>query len=163
MSDDKENPERRSASEDGHVPAASRRLRRLLAEVPTLFPCRYACLIHPRRRAGEHGFGVITLSGESLPLSVTMLTSLRKVPTLYEGRAPVMVGPAEARDSVIPSDDGEWSVPLPVARLTMRLLPIDDPDDEAPEPRGTDQIVTPATDGPQITLLCATRPSGWPV
>lgn len=162
MSDDDERPDRRSTSPDGHAPAVSRRLRRLLAEVPTIFPCMYACLIHPRRRAGEQGFGVITLSGESLPLSVAMLATLRKVPTLLEGRAPVVVGPVEAKDSLITAADGHWSVPLPVARFTMRLLPVDDSDDEAPKAEGTDQVVTPSTDGPQVTLLCATRPAGWP-
>ncbi len=162
MSDEDEHPDRRSASEDGLAPAVSRRLRRLLAEVPTIFPCLYACLIHPRRRAGEQGFGVITLSGESLPLSVAMLATLRKVPTLLEGRAPVVVGPAEAKDSLIQAADGHWSVPLPVAQLTMRLLPMDDSDEETAEPEGTDQVVTPSNDGPQITLLCATRPGGWP-
>jgi hypothetical protein len=165
MSDGDWPPERRSASSEGQVPDVSRRLRRLLAQLPTPFPCRYACFIHPRRRQGEQGFGVITLAGESLPLTVTMLDGLRQVPTLFEGRAPVIVGPAQTRDAVIPSEDGEWSVPLPVNRFAMRLLPDDDPDDpDAPSPRGRneEQIVTPTPEGPQLTLLCANRPVGWP-
>lgn len=155
-------PERRSASPEGQVPEVSRRLRRLLADVPTPFPCQYACFIHPRRRQGEHGFGVITLAGESLPLTVTMLEGLRKVATLFEGRAPVVIGPAQTRDSVIPSEDGEWAVPLPVTRFAMRLLPNDDPEDPAPPEREEEQVVTSTAEGPQLTLLCANRPVGWP-
>jgi len=155
-------PDRRSASDDNHVPAVSRRLRQLLAEMPTPFPCHYACFIHPRRRQGERGFGVITLAGESLPLTVTMLEGLREVATLFEGRGPVIVGPAQARDTVIPSDDGEWGVPLPVNRFAMRVLPIEDPDDPTSSEPGDEQTVTPTAEGPQLTLLCAKRPEGWP-
>ena len=162
MSDDAQ-PDRPARSSDGRVPAVSQRLQKLLAEVPTPFPCRYACHIHPRRRQGEHGFGVITLAGESLPFSVAMLASLRHVPTLFEGRAPVVLGPADATDSMVRSEEGTWSVPLPVPRFLMRLLPnSDSEDDEAVEQEGSDQLVTPTQDGPEINLLCATKPAGWP-
>ncbi|MGE0442284.1 MAG: hypothetical protein AB7L66_11285 [Gemmatimonadales bacterium] len=140
----------------------SRRLRRLLADVPTRFPCHYACFIHPRRRQGEQGFGVITLAGESLPLTVTMLEDLRRVPTLFEGRAPAVIGPAQHRDAVIPSDDGEWAVPLPVNRFTMRLLADDDEEGLLPKSNDEQHLVIPTSDGPQLTLLCSHRPDGWP-
>lgn len=163
MSDREPGPDRPARSTDGRVPAISLRLQKLLAGVPTPFPCRYACHIHPRRRLGEHGFGVITLAGESLPLSVTMLASLRHVPTLFEGRAPVLVGPAAPEDSVVPAEDGTWSVPLPVPGFLIRLLPMaEDDDDETAEREGNDQLVTPSHDGPEINLLCARRPEGWP-
>jgi len=161
MSEPDPGPDRPSRSTDGHVPAVSQRLQKLLAEVPTPFPCRYACHIHPRRRQGEKGFGVITLAGESLPLSVDMLASLRQVPTLFEGRAPVVVGPADSEDSVV--REGTWTVPLPVPGFLMRLLPTSDTEDEETTAReGTDQLVTPAQDGPEINLLCANKPAGWP-
>src|SRR6187399_2848943 len=145
MSDPDPPPERPARSSDGRVPAVSQRLQKLLAEVPTPFPCRYACHIHPRRRQGEKGFGVITLAGESLPLSVDMLASLRQVPTLFEGQAPVVVGPADSEDSVV--REGTWTVPLPVPGFLMRLLPTSDTEDEETTAReGTDQLVTPAQD-----------------
>jgi hypothetical protein len=163
MSDPDPPPERPARSSDGRVPAVSQRLQKLLAEVPTPFPCRYACHIHPRRRLGEQGFGVITLAGESLPLSVSLLADLRQVPTLFEGRAPVVVGPADAEDTIVRAEEGSWSVQLPVSRFLMRLLPTSDEDaDETAETEGTDQLVTPTHDGPEINLLCATKPAGWP-
>jgi len=163
MSDPDPRPDRPARSNDGRVPAISLRLQKLLAECPTPFPCRYACHIHPRRRLGESGFGVITLGGESLPLSVSLLATLRHVPTLFEGRAPVVVGPAEPEDSVVRADDGTWSVPLPVPGFLMRLLPVaDDDDDETATPDGKDQLVMPSLEGPEINLLCAGRPAGWP-
>ena len=161
MSEPDPGPDRPSRSPDGRVPAVSQRLQKLLAEVPTPFPCRYACHIHPRRRLGEHGFGVITLAGESLPLSVDMLASLRDVPTLFEGKSPVVVGPADSEDSMV--HEGAWSVPLPVPGFLMRLLPTSDTeDDETAAREGTDQLVRPAHGGPEFNLLCANRPSGWP-
>lgn len=156
-------PEKRSTAPDGMVPAVGQRLRRLLADLPTPFPCHYACFIHARRRQGEQGFGVITASGESLPLTVTMLRSLRRVPTLFEGRARVMVGPGESEDTLIPGGDGgdgaTWAVPLPVSSLSLRMGP-HEPEGGA-EP-GAEQLITPTAVGPQLTLLCATRPEGWP-
>ena len=72
---------RRSPAQDGMVLAVRDHLKTLLANIPTPFPCHFACFIHPRRRAGEHGFGTITLAGESLPLTVMLLESLRRMPT----------------------------------------------------------------------------------
>ncbi len=155
-------PEQRSSSPDGIVPAVGQRLRRLLSELPTPFPCTYACFIHARRRQGEQGFGVITAAGESLPLTVTLLRSLRRVPTLFEGRARVMVGPGESEDTLVPGGDGEgaaWAVPLPVNRFSLRMGH-GEPEGEALP--GAEQLITPTADGPQMTLLCATRPEGWP-
>ena len=163
MADSDRSPERRASSPDGMVPAVGQRLRRLLADVPTPFPCSYACFIHARRRQGEQGFGVITVSGESLPLTVAMLTTLREVPTLFEGRARVIIGPGDEEDSLIPGGEGgDWAVPLPVSRLTLRMPPDDSDDIPATQPEQIDQILTPTGDGPQLTLLCAARPAGWP-
>lgn len=157
MADGEWSPERRGASPDGIVLAVRDHLRRLLAGTPTPFPCRYACYLHSRRRCGERGFGVITLSGESLPLTVTMLEHLRLVPTLLEGRAPVVVGPGDQEDALIPAGDaGGWSVPLPVLRISIRL------GDERDESAGPAQVLMPSLEGPQLTLLCANRPVGWP-
>jgi len=152
--------ERRSDSPDGMVPAVGERLRRLLAEIPTPFPCRYACFIHARRRQGEQGFGVITSAGESLPLTVRMLQSLRRVPTLFEGRARVVLGPSDDEDALIPGDaTGDWHIPLPVVRISLRMGP---GEQEGETGWGAEQVLTPTADGPQMTLLCATRPPGWP-
>ena len=163
MSDDEKYPERRLSS-GGFAPAVAHRLRQLLEQLPTPFPCKYACFIHPRRRSGEEGFGVITLAGESLPLSVEMLASLRQVPTLLEGRAPVVVGPADPADVMIPGEMGHWSGPQPVPRFLMRLLPVVD---ESGQPEGgeanpTDQVMGADNGWPQVTLLCLSRPAGWP-
>jgi hypothetical protein len=149
--------DRRSESTDGSAPAVGSRLRRLLADLPTPFPCDYACFIHARRRQGEHGFGVITVTGESLPLTVAMLRSLRRVPTLFEGRTRVVIGPGDQEESMIPAPDGAgWGVQLPVAHLSMRMGIEDAPG------WGPEQVLTPTAEGPQLTLLCEGRPAGWP-
>jgi hypothetical protein len=140
------------------------KLRRALEQLPTPFPCKYACFIHLRRRSGEEGFGVITLAGESLPLTVEMLAGLRQVPTLYEGRSPVVIGPADPVDVTISEHGGSWSVPLPVPRFLMRMLPIVEENEAGgyDEHAATDQVVSAESGWTQISLLCASRPAGWP-
>jgi hypothetical protein len=143
-------PDRRATSPDGIVEVVRQRLRRLVADTPTPFPCRYACFIHPRRRPGERGFGVITLGGESLPLTVTMLETLSVTPTLFEGRARAVIRPDTDRDTEVAERGGSWTVPLPVTAISMQLRD------------GEPQVLRPTIEGPQVTLLCATRPEGWP-
>lgn len=168
MADGDSAPERRSRTPDGNAPAVGQRLRQLLAEMPTPFPCRYACFIHARRRHGEQGFGVITAAGESLPLTVEMLRSLERVPTLFDGRARVVVGPGNQEDTLIPAGEGgAWSVPLPVTRIVLRTRRTDPAEEgdgggEGPVEWRTEQLLVPTADGPQMTLLCEARPAGWP-
>ena len=163
MSED-EKPEERRSTEPGYTPAIAHKLRQALDHLQTPFPCKYACFIHPRRRSGEQGFGVITLAGESLPLSVEMLASLRQIPTLLEGRAPVVIGPADPEDVMVPYSGGKWQGPQPVPRFLMKMLPIvEDNEWEANRASAPTEQVMKANEGfPQMTLLCASRPAGWP-
>lgn len=156
MTDSNSPAERRVNSPDGLVLVVRDHLRKRLVITPTPYPCHYACFIHPRRREGERGFGVITLSGESLPLSVTMLESLRRMPTLLDGTASVVVGPVDEEEAVVPARPGEaWQELLPVSRLVVRRGVGGARDD-------TGTALTATTEGPQLTLLCAERPVGWP-
>jgi hypothetical protein len=151
----------RRTAPDGIVHAVRLHLHRLLAETPTPFPCQYGCFIHPRRRRGERGFGVITPSGESLPLTVAMLQAWERVPTLLEGRTVAVVSAVDAEDALIPAgDEGSWAVPLPVTRIAIRL---GTSASVAEARKGPQQILTPSMEGPQLTFLCAERPEGWPV
>lgn len=134
-------------------------LRNLLTSVATPFPCRYACFLHPRRRAGEHGFGAITLAGESLPLTVTLLESLRRMPTLLEGTDPVVLGAADEEDTLV--SGAEWQEPLPVSRI-MLWHGVDASVGANGLRQRTGVLLTPKATGPQLILLCAERPVGWP-
>ncbi len=160
MSDEQRPSERRSISTDGFVPAVGQRLRNLLAEVTTEFPCRYALFIHPRSRGGDQGFGVITMSGESLPLTVALLESLRQVPTLFDGHARLVVGPGDDQDVFVPAGDGtERTAPLEVQRISVRISQRE----PGGEPGiGQEHVLRSSARGPQLTLLCAARPAGWP-
>ena len=137
-------------------------LQNILGQTRTPFPCRFACLIHPRRRAGEHGFGVITASGESLALTVTLLESLRRMPTLLEGTDPVVLGAADEEDALVPGNArAEWQEPLPVNRI-MLWHGVDAGTSAGSLRNRTGIMLTPKAAGPQLTLLCAERPVGWP-
>jgi hypothetical protein len=152
----------RRRTQDGMVTTVRDHLRTLVSTVPTAFPCRYACFIHPRRRVGEHGFGVITLAGESLPLTVTLLESLRRMPTLLEGTDPVVVGAADEEDSLVPGTPrADWQEPLPVTRI-MLWHGVDAGSGTSALRQRTGVMLTPKATGPQLILLCAERPIGWP-
>lgn len=162
MVEPREGDNRRSRSQDGIVVVVRDHLQNLLGQSKTAFPCRFACLIHPRRRAGEHGFGVITASGESLPLTVTLLESLRRMPTLLEGTDPVVLGAADEEDALVPGNSQEeWQEPLPVNRIMLWHGVAAGTSASALKNR-TGIMLTPKAAGPQLTLLCAERPVGWP-
>lgn len=151
--------ERRIQAGQGIVTTVRDRLRTALEGTPAPFACNYAFLVHPRRRLGEHGFGVITLAGESLPLSVTMLEALESVPTLVDGLTPVTMGPAEPVDWKAPREVGtSWQEILPVTRVALWY------GEHRPGMalRSTGNILVAGQAGPQLVVFCATRPEGWP-
>jgi hypothetical protein len=162
MEEPRPDENRRSRSQDGIVVVVRDHLQNVLGHTRTPFPCRFACLIHPRRRAGEHGFGVITAAGESLPLTVTLLESLRRMPTLLEGTDPVVLGAADEEDALVPGDSrADWQEPLPVNRI-MLWHGVDAGTSTNALKNRTGIMLTPKAAGPQLTLLCAERPVGWP-
>jgi hypothetical protein len=153
---------RRSNTEDGMVVAVRDHLRSIIAKREPPFPCTYAFYVHPRRRTGEQGFGVITLAGESLPLTVTMLESLKRMPTLLEGVNPVVLGAADEEDVLVPGTPrGDWHEPLPVTRFMLWHGVLAGPDARALRNR-TGITLSPTVSGPQLTFLTAERPVGWP-
>ena len=152
--------ERRAQTGRGVVISVRDRLRTALEGAPTPIACSYAFLMHPRRRLGEHGFGVITLAGESLPLSVEMLGALERVPSLVDGLTPVTLGPAEPLDWKAPREAGTpWQEILPVTRVALWY----GDHRQASRPiRSTGSILVAWQSGPQLVVFCATRPEGWP-
>src|ERR1041384_2131131 len=153
---------RRTANPDGMVVVVRDHLRTLLMRTATPFPCSYACFVHPRRRAGEQGFGVITLAGESLALTVIMLESLKRMPTLLEGVNPVVLGAADEEDVLVLGEQASgWREPLPVNRLMLwqGVTPGGEPESLQAQ---SGILLSPRVGGPQLTLLCAQRPTGWP-
>lgn len=143
----------------GVVTTVRDRLRVALRETTTPFPCSYAFLIHPRRREGEDGFGVITLAGESLPLSVRMLAALERIPSLIDGLSPVTLAPAEPFDWTAPRDPGtSWNEVLPVNRIAVWH----GPRSERISTHATGTYLAASHRTPQLVVFCQTRPEGWP-
>ena len=151
--------ERRTRSDEGVVATVRDRLVSALRTATTPFPCGYAFLIHPRRREGEDGFGVITLAGESLPLSVRMLAALERVPSLIDGLSPVTLAPAEPFDWTAPRDPGtSWNEVLPVNRIAVWH----GPRTERVSIHATGTYLAASARSPQLVVFCQSRPEGWP-
>ena len=152
--------ERRSPAAGGIVTTVRDRLHAALEGTPTPFPCSYAFLIHARRREGEHGFGVVTLAGESLPLSVAMLSSLERTASLIDGLSPVVLGPAEPFDWSAPKAAGaSWNEILPVTRIALWY---GQQRADVAAQRATGTFLVAGQHGPQLVVFCGTRPEGWP-
>lgn len=162
MDHGQERRNRRGGTQDGVVVAVRDHLHTVLDGVSPPYPCHFACFIHPRRRAAEEGFGVITLSGESLPLTVTLLESLKWMPTLLDGTDPVVLAAADEEDVLVPGRPvGGWPEPLPVNRI-MLWHGVKPGSELRAMKHQTGIMLTPAKGGPQLTLVCAERPTGWP-
>lgn len=150
---------RRTPTSEGVVVLVRDHLRTVLARTATPFPCRYACLIHPRCRQGERGFGVITLAGESLALTVALLESLRRMPTLLEGTDPVVLAAADDEDTLVLGPDGPETAPVDRIMLWHGVAAGTSPRELR---NRTGVTLRPTTAGPRLTLLAAERPVGWP-
>ena len=103
-----------------------------------------------------------TLAGESLPLTVIMLESLKRMPTLLEGVNPVVLGAADEEDVIVAGEPpAAWREPLPVNRVMLwqGVTPGAEPSELQAQ---SGILLSPRVGGPQLTLLCAERPVGWP-
>jgi hypothetical protein len=93
-----------------------------------------------------------------------MLASLRQVPTLLEGRAPVVISPADPEDVLVPYSEGKWQGPQPVPRFLVKILPLDEGNEwnAGAQSTSADEVMKADQGFLQMTLLCASRPAGWP-
>jgi hypothetical protein len=167
--------ERRSVGPDGVVHAVRGMLDAAVAQArAATLPWNYAALLHPRRRLAERGFGVITLRGESLPLTAALLGGLAAGPIWVPAAGFVLVEAATTTGEAIDS---------PVEQLVLRAAP-----DGAPIPPGLARALaaseaaarengTPPDEPPRLELpatlraatatrtlilLAEARPRGWP-
>ena len=166
--------ERRSIGSDGLVHAVRGMLDAAVAQArAATLPWNYAALLHARRRLGERGFGVITLRGESLPLTRGLLAGLEAGPIWVPGAGFVAV------EGATTTDQGEES---PIEQLVLQAA------DPHPMPPGLAQTLAaseaasrepgtapeepPALELPAtlhaatvtrtLILLSEARPRGWP-
>jgi hypothetical protein len=167
--------DRRSVGNDGIVHAVRGMLEATVAQaLAATLPWNYAALLHPRRRMGERGFGVITLRGESLPLTPGLLSGLSAGPIWVPAVGFVTV------EAATTTDEGGHA---PVEELVLRVA-----DHGPPVPPGLAQALaaseaaarengSPPDEPPPLTLpatlhaatatrtlilLSETRPRGWP-
>ncbi|HEY8106541.1 MAG TPA: hypothetical protein VIE46_10555 [Gemmatimonadales bacterium] len=167
--------DRRSVDNDGLVHAVRGMLEAAVAQAQAAtLPWTYAALLHPRRRVGERGFGVITLRGESLPLTPALLSGLSAGPIWVPAVGFVLV------EAGLSAGEGGES---PVEHLVLRAA-----EDGAPIPPGLAQALAaseaatrengaPPDEPPPLTLpatldaatavrtlilLAKARPRGWP-
>ncbi len=170
--------DRRSVGNDGLVHAVRGMLEAAVAQArAATLPWNYAALLHARRRLGERGFGVITLRGESLPLTPALLSGLSAGPIWVPAVGFVLVEAATTTDS---TDEGDES---PVEQLVLRAA-----EDGVAIPPGLAQALAaseaatrengaPPDEPPRLELpatldaatatrtlilLAEARPRGWP-
>jgi hypothetical protein len=130
-------------------------------------PCRYAVFIHPRRRFGEDGFGIITLRGESLLLTRDLLMNLVDVPAWLPKGRPVAVIPDQSEAAPEPTAQqggspagGTWTAAPAVRRIRVEARQAgDDTRDEGEPAPG---LMDSETERRAVAILTASRPVGWP-
>jgi hypothetical protein len=167
--------DRRSVGNDGLVHAVRGMLDAAVAQArAATLPWNYAALLHPRRRVGERGFGVITLRGESLPLTPALLSGLSAGPIWVPAVGFVLVEAATTTDEGDQSPveqlvlrAAQHGVPIPPA-LAQALAASEaatrengSPADEPP-PLALPATLHAATAIRTVILLAEARPRGWP-
>jgi hypothetical protein len=167
--------DRRSVGNDGLVHAVRGMLDAAVAQAQAAtLPWNYAALLHPRRRVGERGFGVITLRGESLPLTPALLSGLSAGSIWVPAAGFVLV---EAGTTSQPGDQS------PVEQLVLRAAQHDAPippglaralaaseaamrengaPADEPPPLELPATLHAATATRTLILLAKARPRGWP-
>ncbi len=120
---------------------------------------------HRRRREdfGQLQFGLITLGGESMPLTHRLLNALQGVACWVYGEVPAGIETADRDRHAVHVDDEGHPTDAMARTIMVTLLTPDgsQPDDFAVCPaQGT---MTPVTLTEPLLLLTATRPVGWPL
>jgi hypothetical protein len=123
----------------------------------------YGFLLHRREDFGQLQFGLITLGGESMPLTHRLLNALQGVACWVYGEVPAGIETADRDRHAVHVDDEGHPTDAMARTLMVTLLTPDGshPDDLAVCPaQGT---MTPVTLTEPLLLLTATRPVGWPL
>jgi hypothetical protein len=162
--------DRREICPDGLVSQVREQLGVMLREAWAAgVPCRYGAFIHPRRRFGEDGFGVITLRGESLLLTRELLSALASLPAWLPKGRPVTVGPDPADTGLEPAPGegnaaaaGTWTAAPAVRRIRVDARDAGAPLGETSDTEPVPGLVDSESERRAVTVLTETRPSGWP-
>ncbi len=136
-------------------------------------PWNYAALLHARRRLGERGFGVITLRGESLPLTRALLAGLAAAPIWLPTAGFVAIEGATTTDDgddspidqlVLRADDPRPMPPALAQALAASDAASREPGAARDEPAVLDlpTVLHSATVTRTLILLSEARPRGWP-
>lgn len=138
------------------------RLKRMLARVDATTPSMaYGCLLHVRKERARDTLGLITLSGESLPLTPRLLTALADTPLLLAGQTRVTLGLLDPGQLAEP-DRVLDSVLLQVLPELVDVPGADPEDDDVEVLAGVEALVSAETLLQPLVLLLPSRPSGWP-
>jgi hypothetical protein len=117
----------------------------------------FGFLLHPRREPTGPILGIITLQGESMPLTPTLLQALSGQDLLLSGKTRVELGP------VTPIDPTANGTPLTTILLTVLPEPDEVGDAAVGLPLlGIEALIAADTLLHPIVLLMSARPAGWP-
>jgi len=166
--------DRRSVGPDGLVHAVRGMLDAAIQQAKAAsLPWNYAALLHARRRMGERGFGVITLRGESLPLTRALVAGLTSAPIWLPTMGFVAVEGATTTDEGDESPVDQLVLraadPMPMPPQVAQVLAASEVASREP---GVDRNEPPVIELPTVLhsatvtrtliLLSEARPHGWP-
>jgi hypothetical protein len=138
------------------------RLKLMLARTGAAVPMlAYGCLLHVRKERARATLGIITLSGEALPLTPRLMAALTDEPILLAGQTRVTLGLLD------PGQLAEPDRALDAILLQVLPEPVNAPDGLADEEEldvlaGVEALVSADTLLQPLVLLLRSRPAGWP-
>ncbi|HEX5387216.1 MAG TPA: hypothetical protein VFW66_10980 [Gemmatimonadales bacterium] len=131
-------------------------LRRAAAQEPAL---TYGFVVHSRRHHTRPTLGIITLNGESLPLSRNLLASLGGLPLWLFGHARISLGHGTTIDGV---EDEEKAAIAPLVSLIMHIATFDASTGVTQNLVQVEAAIRADTLVQPLLVLTHGRPSAWP-
>lgn len=138
------------------------RLKLMLARAGAATPMMaYGCLLHVRKERARATLGIITLSGESLPLTPRLLAALADEPILLAGQTRVALGLLDPGQLAEP-DRSLDAILLQVLPELIEVPGVSPDDEEIEVLAGVEALVSADTLLQPLVLLLHSRPAGWP-
>ena len=133
-------------------------LRRASGQEPAF---NYGFVVHSRRHAEQPTLGLITLSGESLPLNARLLKALDGIPLWLFGHARVTFGGG----GTIESAEGGKAAPAdrPLSSLVMQIATFDTSAGITQHMVQVEALVKAETLVQPLLVLTHDRPAPWPM
>jgi hypothetical protein len=122
----------------------------------------YGFVIHTRRQGDHPTLGIITLHGESMPLTERLLADLEQVPMWLFGHARISLGAGEPIPGIDVTRERRASGEIPLSTVQMHIATFDANTGVTKNLVQVEAVVRADTLVQPLVVLLPYRPASWP-